>query len=477
MKNIKDLPLIDKYGYGIGNFGYGIMIQVMSTYLIFYSTVVLKIPGGLVGIAISLSIIWDAITDPLMGYLSDLTTSKAFGRRHLYILIGTFGMAISNYVMWNINADYSTTLKFTIICINIFVMKTFITVYTTPYSALGAELSFDYNGRTAIQAIRTAFFLLGIGFISGAGLYIFFPSSELYPIGQLNPNSYSNMGVVTSIMIVFFGLTCYITTKKYIPYLNSLISHSSDEKKSLLGIFPQLIQAVKNNAFRFVALGYMFTNISSAILANIGLHVFTFTFFLSSRDIALIVGVQFLICILSQPVWTYIAAKLDKKPSVIIGLALCIISCLIFIVMVFYKDGIRGNPFYFIPFAVLAGFGTGGLFSIPLSMVADTIDLGELESGKRYEGIYYGCLTLFYKLSQSIAILIVGFYIDLVKFNPDLPLQSESTVVSLGFMLGLGSLGAFVFALLSYRKYNLDKLMVISIQNTIISNNKNQLTI
>ena len=78
---------------------------------------------------------------------------------------------------------------------------------------------------------------------------------------------------------------------------------------------------------------------------------------------------------------------------------------------------VSGNFLYLLMPAVLLGFGTGGLFSIPLSMIADTIDIEELNTGIRTEGMYYGCLTLFYKLSQSIAIFLLGFLLDIVKFD------------------------------------------------------------
>ncbi|MDO9593288.1 MAG: MFS transporter, partial [Erysipelotrichaceae bacterium] len=76
------------WGYGLGNFGYGVISQVVASYLMFYATAVLGINGALVGMIVSLGVIWDAVSDPIMGYLSDQTRSKRFGRRHLYLWIG-----------------------------------------------------------------------------------------------------------------------------------------------------------------------------------------------------------------------------------------------------------------------------------------------------------------------------------------------------------------------------------------------------
>lgn len=465
----RKIPFLDKMGYGLGNFTTGVSNQVIGTYLVFYCTAILDIPGSLVGLAVSLSIIWDAITDPLMGYISDMTKSRTFGRRHQYLLIGGIGLGICNFILWNISSGISPYLKFAFIFILIIVIKTFSTIYVTPYTALGAELSNDYNERTTIQGIKTIFFLLGLAFVSVFGMFVFFRPTPEFPSGQLNPASYNNMGLFTSILIIAFAVWCFYSTKKYIPILNEHIQTGTSNSKlsTLLLAFKNIFL---NKTFRHVAFAYMFTNIASALVTNMGLHVFTYTFSLNSQQIALIVGVQFLISIISQPIWSLISKRLDKKPSMVLGIILCIISSFIFLLLIFMKDHVTGNVLYFFPFGILAGFGTGGLFTLPLSMIADVIDLDELNTGKRAEGSYYGCLTLFYKMSQSITLLLIGFILDWVKFDANLTIQAESTVIILGLLLSIGSAISFIAALLSVLGYNLNRNKVEDIQRKIAEN-------
>ncbi|TYQ16766.1 UNVERIFIED_CONTAM: Na+/melibiose symporter-like transporter [Acetivibrio alkalicellulosi] len=468
--NNKNIPLRDKLGYGIGNFSTGVAIQIVGAYLVFYSTAILGLPGSLVGLAISLSIIWDALTDPLMGYLSDITISKIFGRRHLYLIIGSIGIATTNYFTWNISSSLDFRIKFLLICVYIILLKTSMTIYVTPYTALGAEMSCDYNERTSIQASKTIFFLLGLAFVSVAGMYLFFKPTDEYIKGQLNPQSYSDMGMVSSIVILLSTFFCYISTMKYIPILNKY--QIQVEKKSKFSILVESFKStLSNSAFRYVALCYMFNNVASALLSNMGLHVFTYTFFLNSQQIASIIGVQFFVCIVSQPIWSIISKKLDKKASIILGLIICIISSIIFAIIVALRDSVIGVPLYFFPYAIIIGFGTGGLFTLPLSMVADTIDLDELNSGRRSEGVYYGCLTLYYKCSQAITIFIVGLMLDLVKFDASLPVQQKTTLISLGMILAIGSMVSFILSWLSIKKYSLTKENVLSIQKQILERN------
>lgn len=462
----RNIPVIDKVGYGVGNLSIGIAMQVVGTYLVFFSTVILGIPGYLVGLAVSISIFWDAITDPLMGYFSDITKSKLFGRRHLYLIIGALGVSSTIYLMWTIPASLDTSVKFTILFVYIILFKTFITVYVTPYTALGAELSSDYNERTSIQSIKTIFFLLGLAFVSVAGLYIFFQPTIEFPSGQLNPASYRNIGIMSAVVVLFSTLACYWATAKYIPILNK---HQIKEAKGRK--FDILVESLKstfaNRAFRAVALCYMFNNLASAILSNIGLHVFTYTFIFTSQQIAIVLGVQFLMSILSQPVWMYIAKKYDKRPAMNIGLFFCIVAGILFALLVMFKGYVASQPLFFFPYAIIAGFGTGALFTIPLSMVADTIDFDEYKRGSRFEGFYFGSLTLYYKLSQALAIFIIGLLLDLIRFDSSLPTQSEFTLISLGLILSLGSILSFALAYLSLRRYPLNEERVRHIQSQI----------
>ena len=415
---------------------------------------------------------WDAITDPLMGYASDITKSKRFGRRHLYLLIGSYGIALTILVMWIIPTHLSTNMKFILLFIDIILFKSFITVYVTPYTALGAELSSDYHERTTIQSIKTIFFLLGLAFVSVAGLYLFFQPTTEYPHGQLNPASYRNIGIISAILVVLSAQICYRSTKKYIAVLNRK-QIDTKQAGNLKRFMDSLKSTIQNKAFRAVALCYMFTNLASAFLSNMGLHVFTYTFVLTSQQIAIILAVQFSVSILSQPVWMFITRRTDKKPAMYIGLLINILAGFIFVLLVQLKAQVSSQILYFMPYAIFAGFGTGALFTIPLSMVADTIDLDELERGQRFEGFYFGSLTLYYKLSQAIAIFMIGVLLDLIRFDSALAQQSEFTLTSLGLILAFGSILSFGFAFLSIRLYPLHKDRVLHIQADIAKIHRN----
>ena len=465
-KVLKNIPLIDKIGYGAGNLTFGVVIQIISTYMVFYSTVILNLSGSIIGLVIGISVIWDAISDPVMGHLSDHTQSEKFGRRHLYILVGAVSIAFFNFFLWDIPSAWPGIWKTVLIITLLMLVKTCTTIFSVPHTALGAELTDDYNERSSIQGIRTIFFILGLFSANVMGMFLFFRPTPEYPQGQMNPAAYRDIGITASVIALLFGLICYFSTKKYIPVLNEKAGPENTKggKKQLLS---SISSALANADYRYVVFGYMFTNIASALIGSVGMHVFTYTFRFGNCGIALIFGVLFGVSILSQPIWVKISTRIDKKPTVLLGLSSSMVAALYFVILVVLRSSVAGQPIWFLPFSILSGFGMGGLFALPLSMVADTIDVEELASGERKEGLYYGCLTLCYKLSQSVAIFILGIFLDLVKFDSSLAVQPSGTVFALGMILAVGCILSILTAILFYAKYSLNRNKIADVQKRL----------
>jgi Na+/melibiose symporter-like transporter len=458
-----EVSWFDKFAYGAGNLATGASMQNVSAYLMFYATAILGLPGAAVGLVMGLSIFWDAVTDPPMGYVSDRTPHGGLGRRHPYLLIGAVGMALVLYLIWTIDPSLGAGARLALLTAFVLLFKTFTTVYTTPYTALGAELSTDYNERTAIQGVKTVFFVLGIASVSVAGLFWFFRPTPEYAQGQLNPAAYSAMGTATAILVLLSAAASFLPTLKYLPAIRA-----RDEAAAPPGGFSaSLARAFRNKPYRMVVLAYMFSNLASALLTSLGMHVFTYTFGLGSGQISLMLATQLGCAILSQPFWAAESRRLGKRAALISGFVLSIVGSLYFVALVLIHPAVSGNVWVFLPFAVTAGSGIGALFTLPLSMVADTVDLDEAEGGSRIEGTYYGALTLVYKLSQALALSMIGLVLDGAGFDRDLAGQSYRTVMILGLTLGFGCLASFGLAVFQLRAYRLDEAAVADCRRRI----------
>lgn len=458
------------WGFGFGNIGFGLTSQIVSAYLVFYATVILGMSGASIGLLVSLGIIWDAISDPIMGYLSDMTRFKKYGRRHLYILIGGVGTALINLGLWTIPSSLDNVTKWFLMITLVMLIKTFLTIYITPYTALAAEISDDYTDRTRVQAVKTTFFLMGIFLATAFGMLIFFKSTPEFPIGQLNPAGYSRMAIFASVVMIIAMLSAYLSTKHLIPNLTARLL--SAPKLSIGTFFKEIFNAFKNVDFRAVVLGYLFANIASALISTLGLHVYTYTFGLNNIGVSVIVGSQLVMSIASQPFWITYSDRKEKKSAVFMGILLALLACVYFLGCVIFKDAINGNVLFLLPFGVLAGFGTGGLFTMPQAMVADTVDAQALIHKSRQEGVFYGTLTLCYKLSQSVAIFLLGIALDLLKFDSAKSVQLESTIIGLALLLGIGSLISLIASYLTYKPYTLTKKRMTEIRQALEAINK-----
>ena len=452
----------DKLIYGLGNLSNGVILQALTTYLVFFGTSILGVSGTVIGIMVSVSVIWDALSDPLIGYISDNTRNKLFGRRHLYMIIGTVGLAFFNGFLWSIQSDWQGITKTVMIFVSVILVKTFMTVFVTPYNALGGELSSDYHERTSIQAYRTVFFTIGLAFTTVAGMFFYFKPTTEYPKGQLNPQAYQSLGISISVIILICSLLAVLGTLKYIPQLPKAV-----KEKEAKGLGP-LIQEFKgiflNKNYLYVSGAYLSANISTAILGAIGLHVFTYTFAMTNIGIGVIFGTMFACSILSQAFWLWITKLYDKKDGALMAVGIALLASVIFLILVLYKELVIDQYLWLILYAVPAGVGIGGLITLPFSMIADTVDEEEVITGHRSEGLYYGGLTFSYKMSQSLAIVIVGIILDLARFDASATVQEEVTLIVLGLVVAVGALVSLLAAGYFYLKYDLTKAKVEAIK-------------
>ena len=274
----RKLPLRTKAIYGMGNLGYSVIRQTVTNFFMFFATGVLGMSGALVGIAIGVSTLWDGITDPVVGYVSDNYSFKFFGNRRGYMFFAIFGMTLMNLALWNIPVSMGEGLKFVCILVVLLLLETFNTVYITPYGALGTDLTENYHEETKIQISKTLFFLIGM-IVPSILLYIFLPSTAEYSLGQLNPAGYKNMAYVTSALCLICGLVCVFFTQKRSPkQANEKFIHKVDETgtRKLKHMFYEMKRNMKrcfkHKQQRYIVIGYSIALVSAAVLTSVGMH-------------------------------------------------------------------------------------------------------------------------------------------------------------------------------------------------------------
>lgn len=453
-----------KISYGIGNLGYATIAQTVNSFIMFFGTTVLGVSGTLIGLVVALSVFWDGISDPIMGYISDNTRNKKFGKRIGFLIFGTIGMAIFNILLWSVPISASSGVKFVWLLICLLSLETFCTAFSTPYVALGIDIAPDYNEQSKLQGYKTVFFILGM-VLPSLLMMVFMPSSKTIQ-GQFLQSNYINIAYFTSALCIIAGFFCVLGT---IKKSKETYANVKEKKKNgnvftnFFKIFYNFFTILKKPNYSSIILGYSIALISTAFLCSVGLHLFTYAYHFTSIQISLLMTSLFVSAILSQPFWIWLSNRIDKKPTLNRSLIVILFGILLTSTTFILRFYIPTNILFFIVLVTIfvCGFGTGALYSLPISMYADIITIDKIKTGENNAGIYSGFMTLAYNIANCLALFLIGVLLDLIKFNPNQPVQAILVQNSLGFIVFAGCALSIAIAMLFFSKYNIRRSDVL----------------
>ena len=177
MSEVRRLSMPTMLSFGFGNIAEGIKSTAYGAFLLFFYQQVLGLSGSLAGLALAISVLSDAISDPLVGQFSDRFQTK-WGRRHPLIAASAIPLAISFFLLFNPPTDLSQIQLFSwLVCFAVFA-RISITFYDIPHLALGAEMAHDYEQRTTLFTISTLFRIASGALITFTAYELFFPTTE-----------------------------------------------------------------------------------------------------------------------------------------------------------------------------------------------------------------------------------------------------------------------------------------------------------
>ncbi len=446
---VRPLPLGSKFSYGLGAVAYALPYQVMASFFLFYTTAILKVAPAVAGFVIAVSVLWDAITDPWIGHVSDRSRSDRFGRRHKFLLLGGIGTAIGSILLWSIPPDMNVSAKIALLLGALLFVKTMNTVYGAPYYALGGAISQDYDERSSLQGWRAAFHVLGmIMALVGTQVFIFRSTPE-FPRGQLDPAAYPKIGVAVALITLVVALIAVLTIPK---------DHRPGGGASRRGLAAQIRAALAGSSFRAIVLVIFLIEVAFQMIVSISTHVNTFTYGLNGPQMG-ILGLAILgMSVLSQPFWVLLCRRFEKRDVLILGMVFGLIGFVgmpwVHVGLGWLPIGTPGSLWTLALFSAVAGIGNGAFMSIPFSMVSDAADEGQLTSAQRQEGLYFGLYTFAYKLGIAVSVLIGGILLDMIGFVAGADEQSPETAYQLAMAptwLLVGMTPLILWALLHYR--------------------------
>jgi Na+/melibiose symporter-like transporter len=445
----------DKIYYGVGNLGYSTISSTLSNFIMFFGTSVLGVSGTLVGIAVSIGVFWDAVSDPIVGHYSDNLRSP-MGKRHPLMLVGILGMCAINLVIWLIPASASEIFKFVWILFSLLAVQTFCTLFSTPYLALSLDITQDPHEQTSLQCVKTIFFLFGM-MLPTVFMFLFMQSGNSGQ-GQLLAQGYIDIAYASSLICLVFGLITFFGTLKWnTQYIcNSEYLNSGVKKERFSSLFNDFFKILKKRDYRNIIFGYAVSLIASTVLTASGMHMFTYCFHFNSQQISIVMGALLGGAIFSQLFWGKASKKIGKKLTLIRGLSIGIIGIIMIWGVFVIRNFLSTELLLWVtaPLILVVGFGTGVLYSFPISIFSDIMANDKDLVGKNKYGTYSSMTTLTYKLSNAVALVVIGVVLDIVKFSATSPVQPISVQNGLGMLVILGSIISLGGSILIYNKYD-----------------------
>ena len=469
----KKLGFWTKLCYGVGNLGYGSMGQTVNSFIMFFATSVMGLSGVLVGATIAVTSLWDGVSDPIIGYFSDRTKNKFFGRRLLHMLFATFLLAICNILLWTCPIEKGSNLAIVWLMGFLLLQETFNTFFATPYSALCIDIAPDYNDQTKMQSFKSVFYILGM-ITPSILMYIFMPSASIGMQTQFNKEGYIYIAIVNSILVLICGLISVFGTRKRVISMPNYDKSAYEEenagkeaKKQGFGkIIGGYVDTLKKKEFRTVMLGYSVSLIASIFITSVGMHLFTFCYHFSSTQISVIMICLFGGAILSQVLWVNLVKKYDKKQTLIFALCLLLVGIALTSVTFLFRMYCTSDfIFWFVlPCIFICGLGSGALYSLPHSMYADVVTMEQFRTKENNAGRYTGYYTFTYNFTNSVTLLVIGLLLDLIKFDSTQPVQALSVQAGLGKIVFFGSAIAISIAILIFSTYKIKRADVLKVQ-------------
>ncbi|OWY23821.1 MFS transporter [Sphingobacteriales bacterium UPWRP_1] len=422
------VPIIQKAAFGAGHLVNNLLPGALGVFSFFLITAFGMDPflAGLLG---GIPRIYDAITDPIMGYISDNTKSK-WGRRRPYIFIGAIMSGIFFMSLWQLHPENSQAYNFWYFLMFSLIFLTGNTIFSTPLIGFGYEMTSDYNERTRLMG-----FAQTIGQISWMIVPWFWVIIANPDFFETQAHGVRGLSIVVGLACIVFGILPAIFCKEVDQTNLSNRDHITFKNllKNMKGLLHNMGLIFKNVPFvRLCGATFLVFN-GFQMVASFSYFIIVFYMFKGNYGAAgnwpawfsTISAITTAILII--PVITLMSNILGKRNAFIISTAISMVGY-----MLKWWGFNPDNPwmiFMPIPFMV---FGIGGLFTLMMSMTADVCDLDELNNGMpRKEGTYGAIYWWMVKLGQGLALVLGGLVLKLVGFDSKATIQTAETIVRL----------------------------------------------
>lgn len=458
------IPTKEKIAYGMGGMMDGGGVALMSCVMLGYMSKALGIVAAMASTIMMIAKIWDAVSDPLMGMISDNTRSK-YGRRKPYMVFGGGLLILSILLLfapigqWGFNY----TEKVIWMLVMYIVWNTCSTITQVPYTSMSSDISYDYKQRNSANTVKLVFSAVTSGLAYVIPLLLleslvkYVQKNDSSPMfGAISPNAF--WIIITVIFGILFGgglIVCGLVVKERVK----VDKNAPREKITMKSFLKSYVDPFRNKSFKWHIVMYvtafMCMDIISALAVFYALDVwYGVTLFGKTFSSMYIVAPLMVAAVVAFPLARYVMDKKSKQFAFRMGLPFYILGGIMMAIM----DPAWAPPILVPIVAFVMGLGFGGAQMMPWIIFPDTIEVAELKTGLRPTGNYSGIMTLVRKLAGALGVGMVGWVLTGVGYIESegiAIIQSDKVLLTIRLFLGLSICVLISIALFASFKYKI----------------------
>lgn len=421
------IPWVALIAYGMGGFVPIALFNSVGQLSGLILNVGLGISAILVGVAQMAPRFWDAVTDPIMGHLSDNTVTR-WGRRRPYILLGGIAVAVSFVAMWSVPREWDSLSQFWYFLVMSMVFYTAVTVFEIPHGALGMEMTTDYHERTRLFGAKS---LVGnIGAIITPWFYAMATWQIFRGSNGDEVDGMRNVAYLAAVLVLIPAFACAYFCKEG-QFDRALVQKRVTLRESLSA-------TVRNRSF-LILVSIVFATIMGFNLVN-GIANYIAIFYLYGGDkiaAGTLLGINGTVWAVTSVVMVFplvfISRRIGKSKAMM--LAVLLMAGAQALKIICYNPQF---PYLTVIPTIMLAAGMLMFFTLASAMIADVCDEDELNTGTRSEGAYYAVFWWFMKMGMAFAYFAAGLLIHATGFDEKIVVQSENTLFLLRvFEIGL----------------------------------------
>ncbi|NWG45491.1 MAG: MFS transporter [Alphaproteobacteria bacterium] len=422
--------------FGFGAVANGVKATAFDAFLLIFYSQVVGLDPHLVGLAILVALIFDAVSDPIVGYWSDNLRSR-WGRRHPFMYGAALPVAFSFFLLWNPPVGASQAALFWYVLSLSVCIRTAITFFETPNSALVPDLTQNYDERTSLYSVRNLFGWTGGTVMAVLMFGVLIPAfaTDEIPDGRFNREAYAVFGLIGSAVMFVAIVVSSLGTHSRILHLKPA---PPPRRMTLLRIFREIFETLSERSFIALFIAAILGAIASGLANALSLYFMTYFWGLTDVQTSFVLLGTFVAAIIAftlAPIATRTIGK--KKGAMIVGMIAFCGAPVPIILRLLDLLPPNGTPFIFW-FVVITNIIDLSLiicFHILFnSMVADLVEQSELKTGRRSEGVFTSAVTFVRKSIGGLGILAASIVLLLAQFptGGDTSEVSDAAVWRLG---------------------------------------------